>query len=85
MSAFILKHIRIIKLIGVVMRISSFSLVSWLGHSSPFLFVWIFNTTDAVMLSWCSILKKDLAYSILNVFWVNIGVVGIVRAGSFVA
>ena len=46
---------------GVMMRIFSFSLVSWLGPASPFMFVWIFNTIDAVMLSWCSMLKKDAA------------------------
>jgi hypothetical protein len=84
MNAFILKHIRVIELVGVLMRIGSFSLVSWLGPSSPFLFVWIFNTIDAVMLSWCAVLKKDLAYSLLNVFWVIIGIIGIVRAASFV-
>jgi hypothetical protein len=83
LNAFILQHIRVIELIGVLMRISSFSLVSWLGPSSPFLFVWVFNTTDAVVLAWCAVLKRDLAYSVLNVFWVFIGVVGIIRAGSF--
>lgn len=67
MNAFVLKHIRVIELIGVLMRIGSFSMVSWLGPSSPFHFVWIFNTIDAVMLSWCSLLKKDVAYSLLNV------------------
>ena len=82
MNAFILKHFRTIELVGVLMRISSFSLVSWLGPASPFMFVWVFNTIDAVMLAWCSILKKDLAYSILNVFWVIIGIVGILRAGG---
>ena len=82
MNEFILTHIRALELVGVLMRISSFSLVSWLGPSSPFLFVWVFNTIDAVMLSWCSVLKKDLAYSILNVFWVIIGIVGILRAGA---
>jgi hypothetical protein len=81
-NAFILKHIRVIELVGVLMRISSFRLVSWLGPASPFLFVWIFNTIDAVILSWCAILKKDLAYSILNIFWVIIGIIGILRAGS---
>jgi hypothetical protein len=34
-------------MIGVLMRIFSFSLVSWLGPESPFLFVWAFNTADA--------------------------------------
>jgi hypothetical protein len=84
MNAFVFKHIRAVELIGVLMRIASFGLVSWLGPSSPFLFVWIVNTTDAVMLSWCAVLKKDLAYSILNIFWVIIGVIGILRAGSLV-
>ena len=65
---------------GVLMRIFSFTLVSWLGPKSPFLFVWIFNTSDAIMLSWCSALKKDRAYSLLNFFWIIIGVIGIVRA-----
>jgi hypothetical protein len=81
-NAFILKHIRTIELVGVLMRISSFSLVSWLGPDSPFLFVWIFNTIDAIMLAWCAILKKDIAYSILNVFWVLIGIIGILRAAN---
>ena len=83
-NAFIQRHIRKIELIGVLMRIFSFSLVSWLGPASPFMFVWIFNTTDAIMLAWCSALKKDLAYSILNIFWVIIGIIGILRAsGAF--
>lgn len=70
-------------MLGVLMRIFSFSLVSWLGPESPFLFVWAFNTTDAVILSWCSILKKDNAYTLLNVFWIMVGVVGMIRAGQF--
>jgi hypothetical protein len=69
-----------IEIVGVLMRIFSFSLVSWLGPASPFLFVWTFNTIDAVMLSWCAILKKDRAYTLLNVFWIGVGIVGIVRA-----
>lgn len=69
-------------MLGVLMRIFSFSLVSWLGPESPFLFVWAFNTTDAVILSWCSILKKDSAYTLLNVFWVMVGVIGMVRASQ---
>jgi hypothetical protein len=81
-KAFTLKYIRTIELVGVMMRIFSFSLVSWLGPASPFMFVWIFNTTDAAMLSWCSILKRDLAYSILNLFWIAIGIVGVLRAAG---
>jgi hypothetical protein len=82
LNTFVLKNIKAIEMTGVIMRITSFSLVSWLGSHSPFLFVWIFNTTDAVALSWCATLKKDAAYTVLNVFWVIIGVVGIARAAG---
>jgi hypothetical protein len=78
------RYLRTIELIGVVMRIFSFSLVSWLGPDSPFMFVWIFNTTDAIMLTWCSSLKRDPAYMLLNGFWILVGIVGILRAGSFI-
>jgi len=76
-------NIRTIEMVGVFMRIFSFSLVSWLGPRSPFLFVWAFNTTDAVMLSWCSMIKKDRAYIVLNVFWIGVGIVGMLRAAGF--
>jgi hypothetical protein len=81
-NTFILKNIRAVEMTGVLMRIFSFSLVSWMGPASPFMFVWIFNTTDAIILSWSAILKKDRAYTVLNVFWIMIGVVGILRAGN---
>lgn len=80
MNQYILQHIRVFEMTGVMMRIISFSLVSWLGPESPFLFVWIFNTADAILLSWCSVLKKDKAYTLLNVFWIAVGVIGILRA-----
>lgn len=82
-NGFVLRNIRLIEMIGVLMRIISFTLVSWLGPASPFLFVWIFNTVDAILLSWCSILKRDQAYTLLNVFWVIVGGMGIVRASGF--
>jgi len=81
---FILQYVRIFEMTGVLMRIFSFSLVSWLGPNSPFMFVWIFNTMDAILLSWCAILKKDQAYTVLNVFWILVGIVGILRAGNFI-
>lgn len=71
-----------IEMVGVLMRVFSFSLVSWLGPASPFMFVWIFNTLDAIILSWCSVLKKDKAYTLLNVFWIMVGVIGMLRAGG---
>ena len=82
-NSFVYTYIRTIEMVGVLMRIFSFSLVSWLGAESPFFFVWAFNTTDAVILSWCSILKKDKAYTLLNVFWILVGIVGMFRASSY--
>lgn len=82
-NAFIHHHIRVIETIGVLMRIFSFTLVSWMGPQSPFLFVWVLNTTDAVMLTWCAILKRDSAYTLLNGFWILVGIVGILRAGNY--
>jgi hypothetical protein len=79
---FVARHLKIIEMTGVLMRIFSFSLVSWLGPNSPFMFVWIFNTTDAVMLTWCSTIKRDTAYLVLNAFWIIVGIVGILRAGN---
>ena len=83
-NVFILKYVRIFEMIGVLMRIFSFSLVSWLGPDSPFMFVWIFNTIDAILLSWCALLRRDQAYSVLNIFWIMVGIVGILRAGNFI-
>ena len=84
MNNFMSKYIKAIEMIGVIMRIISFSVVSWFGESSPFLFVWIFNTIDAILLSWCAIWKKDKAYSLLNVFWIFVGLVGIARAMGWI-
>ena len=83
-NTFIRRNIKTVELIGVVMRISSFSLVSWLGPKSPFMFVWIFNTIDAIALTWCAVLKKDRAYTLLNAFWIIIGVIGIARAAELI-
>ena len=79
LNLIILRNAKSLEMIGVLMRIFSFSLVSWMGPKSPFLFVWVFNTADAILLSWCAILKKDKAYSILNLFWIIVGIVGIAR------
>ena len=77
------RNLRTVEMIGVLMRIFSFSLVSWLGAESPFMFVWAFNTLDAVILSWCAILRKDRAYTLLNLFWIGVGIVGMLRASGF--
>lgn len=79
---FIKNNISQMEMLGVVMRIISFTLVSWLGPASPFMFVWIFNTIDAVLLTYCAVLKQDRAYTLLNGFWIAVGVIGIARAGG---
>ena len=76
-------HRPTIEMIAVIMRIISFSIVSWLGPTSPFFFVWALNTVDAIALSWCAVLRKDRAYTLLNVFWIGVGAVGMIRSSSF--
>lgn len=82
-NSFVIRYMKPLEMIGVLMRIFSFTLVSWLGPASPFMLVWVVNTLDAVLLTWCAALRKDAAYTLLNAFWIVIGVIGIVRAGSF--
>jgi len=84
MNTFVQRHISSIEMAGVLMRIFSFSLVSWLGPASPFMFVWVFNTIDAMMLTWCALLKRDRAYITLNAFWIMVGLIGIYRASGFI-
>ncbi|MDW5416444.1 MULTISPECIES: hypothetical protein [unclassified Iodobacter] len=84
LNQFVFKHLRTIEMVGVLMRIFSFSLVSWLGPQSPFMFVWSLNTIDAIMLAWCSAIKRDSAYTLLNGFWIIVGLIGILRAGQFI-
>ncbi len=82
LNDFVRANLKKIEMTGVIMRIFSFSLVSWLGPQSPFMFVWVFNTVDAILLAWCAILKRDSAYTLLNVFWIFVGLVGIWRASG---
>jgi hypothetical protein len=81
---FIHKYLKSFEMLGVLMRIGSFSVVSWLGPHSPFMLVWVVNTLDAVILTWCSMLKRDFAYTLLNMFWILIGIIGIVRAAGII-
>jgi hypothetical protein len=80
---FIKNNIPQMEMAGVVMRIFCFSLVSWLGPASPFMLVWIVNTLDAILLTYCAMLKNDKAYTLLNGFWIFVGVIGIARAGGW--
>ncbi len=82
LNAFVRTNLKTIEMIGVIMRIISFTLVSWLGPKSPFMFVWVFNTVDAIILTKCAVLKQDAAYILLNAFWILVGVIGIWRASG---
>jgi hypothetical protein len=84
LNQFVLRNVKMLEMIGVLMRIFSFTLVSWLGPQSPFLFVWLLNTADALLLSYCALLRKDRAYTILNIFWILVGILGIARSGGFI-
>ncbi len=81
---YINSHLPQMEMVGVIMRIISFSLVSWLGPASPFMFVWIFNTIDAILLTYCANIRKDPAYTLLNGFWILVGLIGIARAGGWI-
>jgi hypothetical protein len=81
---FVKTHIPQLEMIGVIMRIICFGLVSWLGPASPFMFVWIVNTLDAILLTYCARIRKDAAYTLLNGFWILVGIVGIARAGGWI-
>lgn len=83
LNQFVYLHIQKLELVGVLMRIASFSLVSWMGPQTPFMLVWIINTADAILLTWCATLKKDFAYTLLNAFWIAVGIVGMARAGAW--
>ena len=77
-------HIPQLEMTGVIMRIVSFTLVSWMGPASPFMFVWTFNTVDAIILTYCANIRKDPAYTLLNGFWILVGLIGIARAGGWI-
>ena len=62
---------------GVVMRIIAFGTLSILGPDTPFLLMWIWNTIDAMILTYAAWERSNKAYLILNIFWMIVGIVGI--------
>jgi len=71
------KSVKLLELIGVVMRIIAFGTLSIMGPDTPFLWMWIWNTVDAVILTYASWERSNRAYLILNIFWMIVGIVGI--------
>jgi hypothetical protein len=71
------KQIELLELIGVVMRIMAFGTLSIMNKDTPFLLMWIWNTVDAVILTYCAWERDNRPYILLNIFWLIVGVVGI--------
>ena len=76
----IIKEERIIELmegIGVFMRIFSFGMLAIMGKETPLLTMWIINTLDAIILTYCAWERNNKSYILLNTFWLIVGAVGI--------
>ena len=71
------KVLELLEGIGVVMRILSFGMLSILGKDTPFLTMWIINTTDAIILTYCAWERNNRSYILLNAFWLIVGAIGI--------
>ena len=71
------KQIELLELIGVVMRVIAFGTLSIMNKDTPFLLMWIWNTVDAVILTYCAWERNNRPYILLNIFWLIVGVVGI--------
>ena len=70
-------RVKLLENIGVIMRIIAFGTLSLMGPGTPFLLMWIWNTIDAVILTYCAWERGNKAYLILNIFWMLVGIVGI--------
>jgi hypothetical protein len=76
----IIKDERAIELmegIGVFMRIFSFGMLAIMGKETPLLTMWIINTIDAVLLTYCAWERNNKPYILLNTFWLIVGAIGI--------
>ena len=71
------KQIEFLELIGVVMRIMAFGTLSVMNKDTPFLLMWIWNTVDAVILTYCAWERNNRPYILLNIFWLIVGIIGI--------
>jgi hypothetical protein len=71
------KVLELMEGIGVVMRIAAFGMLSIMGKDTPFFWMWIWNTTDALLLTYCAWERDNRPYLLMNVFWLIVGLVGI--------
>lgn len=71
------KVLELLEGVGVIMRVLAFGTLSILNKDTPFLWMWIWNTIDAAILTYCAWERDNRPYILLNVFWLIVGVVGI--------
>jgi len=71
------KALELLEGIGVVMRILAFGMLSIFNKDTPFLAMWIINTIDAVILTYCAWERNNRPYILLNAFWLLVGIIGI--------
>ncbi len=71
------KVLELMEGVGVVMRIMAFGLLSIMGKDTPFLWMWVWNTIDALILTYCAWERDNRPYILMNFFWLIVGAVGI--------
>ena len=71
------KVLELMEGVGVVMRIAAFGMLSVMGKDTPFLLMWIWNTIDAILLTYCAWERDNKPYIIMNAFWLIVGAIGI--------
>lgn len=76
------KWLQLFEGIGVTMRIFSFGMLAIMGKDTPLLTMWIINTADAVLLTYCAWKRNNLSYLVLNTFWLIVGIIGIWNSTS---
>lgn len=69
-----------LEITGVMMRILAFGFLSVMGKETPFLWLWVWNTLDAGLLTYCAVVRRNRPYILLNTFWMIVGIVGIVNS-----
>ena len=62
--------------IGVAMRILAFGVLSIMNKDTPFFAMWIVNSVDAIILTYCAFKRKNRPYMALNLFWLLVGIIG---------
>ena len=71
------KWIELLEGIGVIMRIIAFGTLSIMGPDTPLLWMWVWNSIDAVILTYAAWERNNKSYILLNFFWLIVGIVGI--------